>query len=86
MVFIAKILLFGPVSDRLETEALNIELISRIKTIHDLLVELGEKGADWQQCLIPEKLQITVNRQFADATTSISNSDEIALISLPGAV
>ena len=38
----AKILLFGPVSDRLETEALNIELISRIKTIHDLLVELGQ--------------------------------------------
>ena len=82
----AKVLLFGPVSDRLDTEALDMELAEHIKTIADLLTELGEKGADWKKCLIPENLQITVNRQFADANTTISNDDEIALISLPGKV
>ena len=82
----AKVLLFGPVSDRLETEVLDIELQEHIKTIADLLVELGEKGADWQKCLIPENLQITINRQFGDANSAITNTDEIALISLPGKV
>lgn len=82
----AKVLLFGPVSDRLETEALDVDLQEHIKTIADLLVALGEKGANWKQCLIPDNLQITINRQFADANSEISNSDEIALISLPGKV
>ncbi len=82
----AKILLFGPISDRLGTEALDLELPARTKTINDLLIELGQKGPDWKHCLIPDKLQITVNRQFADARTGISNSDEIALISLPDTI
>lgn len=82
----AKVLLFGPISDRLDTEALDIDLQEHIRTIADLLAELGEKGANWQKCLIPENLQITINRQFANADSSISNTDEIALISLPGKI
>jgi len=37
----AKVLLFGPVSDRLETEVLTIELSDHIKTIADLFMELA---------------------------------------------
>jgi hypothetical protein len=35
---------------------------------------------------VAENLQITINRQFANANSKITDSDEIALISLPGKV
>ena len=82
----ANVLLFGPLADVLDTGAIEIQLGEQTNTIQDLISELAEKGPEWQQHLSPEKLQITVNRQFADAGSSIKNTDEIAFISLPGTV
>ena len=82
----AKVLLFGPLADVLNTGSIEIELGEQTHTILALITQLAEKGPQWQQNLSPEKLQITINRQFADAHSKITNADEIAFISLPGSV
>ncbi len=82
----AKVLLFGPLADVLNTGAVEIELGEQTQTIQQLITELSQKGSDWQQSLNPEKLQFTVNRQFADAQSKITNTDEIAFIPLPGTI
>ena len=83
----AKVLLFGPVSDRLETEVLtilNCRITSRLSPTY--LWNWLKKVPTGKKCLLAENLQNTVNRQFADANSAITNNDEIALISLPGKI
>lgn len=82
----AKLLFFGPLSDMLELESMTVPLTDEIKTIRDLVAVLHIRGARWQRYLNPDKLQITRNRQFCDANTEITNSDEIAFISRPGSI
>lgn len=82
----AKLLFFGPLSDVLDVESMTVPLPSEIKTIRDLVAFLHERGARWQRYLDIQKLQITRNRQFCDANTEVSNSDEIAFISRPGQI
>lgn len=82
----AKLLFFGPLSDVLEVESMTVPLPSEIKTIRDLVAALHQRGARWQRYLNADKLQITINRQFGDVNTGISDSDEIAFISRPGSI
>jgi molybdopterin converting factor small subunit len=82
----AKLLFFGPLSDVLEVESMTVPLPGEIKTIRDLVSALHQRGARWQRYLNTDKLQITINRQFGDANTEITNSDEIAFISRPGSI
>jgi molybdopterin converting factor small subunit len=82
----AKLLFFGPLSDMLELESMSVALTEDIKTIQDLVGVLHLRGTRWQRYLNIDKLQITRNRQFCDARTEISNSDEIAFISRPGSI
>ena len=82
----AKVLLFGPLSDVLETEAVNIKITEQVKTVNDLIMQLHERGKDWQKYLSADKLQVTVNRQFGDGNSPVRDSDEIAFISRPGQI
>jgi len=82
----AKVLLFGPLSDVLGTEALSLNLTDDIHTVNELLAVLQQRGQLWQKYLHPDKLQITVNRQFCGPAQAIADTDEIALIPLPGTV
>ena len=81
-----KLLFFGPLSDVLELESMSLELTNDIKTIQDLVAVLHVRGDRWQRYLNTDKLQITRNRQFCNANSEISNSDEIAFISRAGSI
>ena len=80
----AKVLLFGPLSDVLETEAVNIQITDQVRTVNDGIMQFHECGKDWQKYLNAEMLQVTVNRQFGDGNSPARDSDEIAFISRPG--
>jgi len=82
----ANVLLFGPLSDVLGVESVKVELTGEVKTVADLLIQLQQQGPGWQKYLQTDKLQITVNRQFVEASQIIANTDEIALIPLPGTI
>jgi len=82
----AKVLLFGPLSDILGIEAIRLDITADISTVNDLLMHLQQRGPAWKKYLVVSNLQITVNRQFCEPGHAISNTDEIALISLPGTV
>lgn len=82
----AKILLFGPLSDILGTEAITLDITADISTVSDLLIHLQQRGPAWKKYLVAANLQITVNRQFCEPGHTISNTDEIALIPLPGTI
>jgi sulfur-carrier protein len=82
----AKILFFGPLSDLLDIEALEVKLPAQVRTVSDLIAHLHERGPAWQRYLQADKLQITRNRQIGDANMAIVDSDEIAFISRPGAI
>jgi len=43
----AKVLLFGPLADVLDTGSVEIELGEQIQTIEQLLVELSQKEPEW---------------------------------------
>ncbi len=46
-------------------------------TVSDLVDTLrGSEGLDW----LPERVVVAVNQKYADAGTSLSNGDEVALI------
>lgn len=82
----ARVLFFGPLSDVLDVESMNVPLSPEVKTIQDLVAVLHARGARWQRYLDLGNLQITRNRQFCDAGTAISNTDEIAFISRAGKI
>jgi len=82
----AKVLLFGPLSDVLQTESLTIQVPADTRTVDDLIVLLHDRGRDWQKYLNIDKLQVTVNRQFGSGQSPVTDNDEIAFISRPGSV
>lgn len=82
----AKILFFGPLSDMLDIEALEVKLPPEVRTVNDLIAYLHERGPAWQRYLHADKLQITRNRQSGDANMAIVESDEITFISRPGTI
>lgn len=82
----AKLLFLGPLSDVHELESMTVPIPCEIATIQDLVAALHQRGTRWQRYFGPGKLQITRNRQFGDAHTEFSDSDEIAFISRPGSI
>jgi hypothetical protein len=54
------------------------------KITHGESAAFGHYQTDWGKSMHADKLQITVNRQLADTSSTISDIDEIALIERPG--
>ena len=82
----ATVYLFGPLADVLGTDSVSHDIKQGQISLSQLLLELSERDADWQRYMQQDKLQITINRQFASPDSSVSDSDEVALIPLPGTV
>lgn len=78
----ATILYFGSLPDLIKITRENIILAGSINNIGELLTHIRKRGDIWKKIINLEYIQITVNKQFADEDTIITNDDEIAIISI----
>jgi molybdopterin synthase sulfur carrier subunit len=76
-----KILFFGDLVDTLGMASDEIALPPDVTDVERLLFVLAKRGEIWKKMLLGNpKLNITVNKQFADKSAPIKDGDEIALV------
>jgi molybdopterin synthase sulfur carrier subunit len=76
-----KILFFGDLVETLGMAADEIALPPEITDVERLLFLLSRRGEMWKKMLLGNpKLNITVNKQFADKAAPVRDGDEIALV------
>jgi molybdopterin synthase sulfur carrier subunit len=76
-----KILFFGDLVETLGMAADEIVLPPDVTDIERLLFMLSRRGEMWKKMLLGNpKLNITINRQFAEKTAPVRDGDEIALV------
>ena len=76
-----KILFFGDLVDALGLAADEIDLPADVTDVARLLFLLSMRGEIWKKMLLGNpKLNVTVNKQFAEKTAPIKDGDEIALV------
>ena len=76
-----KILFFGDLVDTLGMEADEIVLPADITDVERLVFHLSGRGEMWAKMLRGNpKLNVTVNKKFAEKSTLIKDGDEIALV------
>jgi DUF971 family protein/molybdopterin converting factor small subunit len=54
-----------------------------VTNVESLLAWLRKRGARWNEPFADDKLQVTVNRQFAEPYTLIEHGDEVAIVPRP---
>lgn len=65
---------------RLGRESEICEIPSSVNTVGDLLAWLRQRGKTWETLLQDDKVNVTVNKQFAKPTTPVATNDEIAIV------
>jgi molybdopterin synthase sulfur carrier subunit len=76
-----KILFFGDLVETLGMASDEINLSPDITDVERLLFMLSRRGEMWKKMLLGNpKLNITINRQFAEKSAPIKDGDEIALV------
>jgi molybdopterin converting factor small subunit len=48
--------------------------------VESLLAWLGGRQPGWQEAFAPGKVQVTVNRHFAEPYTLVEDGDEVAIV------
>ncbi|WP_461482352.1 molybdopterin converting factor subunit 1 [Porticoccus sp.] len=74
-----KILFFGSLREQLGTGELELPLPDGVNNIGDLLTELKQRDAQWQQSLGTGTLLCAVNQVMAGEAAAINDGDEVAL-------
>ena len=54
-----------------------------VTNVETLLAWLRKRGARWSEPFADDKVQVTVNRQFAEPYTLIEHGDEVAIVPRP---
>lgn len=76
-----KILFFGDLVDTLGMASDEIALPSDVTDVARLLFVLSKRGDMWKKMLLGNpKLNITINKQFAEKSAPVKDGDEIALV------
>ena len=75
-----KILYFMHLVDIAGQEAESVTLPGAVTTVAELLGWLRERGQQWTDSFADAQVQVTVNKQFAEATTPIAQGDEVAIV------
>jgi DUF971 family protein/molybdopterin converting factor small subunit len=57
-----------------------VELPDTVTHVESLLAWLGDRRPGWQEAFAPDKVQVTVNRHFAEPYTLIEDGDEVAIV------
>ncbi|MEJ2643517.1 MAG: MoaD/ThiS family protein [Gammaproteobacteria bacterium] len=77
----AKLLYFGRLPDHLGKASEEATLPSDISDVRGLLAWLRTRDETWRQHLAEEWVQVTVNKQFAEMESPVTDGDEIAIVS-----
>ena len=81
VVVMVKILFFGDLVETLGMAADEITLPPDITDVERLLFLLSRRGEMWKKMLLGNpKLNVTINKQFADKSSPVKDGDEIALV------
>ncbi|MEW6415529.1 MAG: MoaD/ThiS family protein [Pseudomonadota bacterium] len=76
-----KILFFGDLVDTLGMASDEIPLPPDVTDVERLLFVLARRGEMWKKMLLGNpKLNVTINKQFAEKSSPIKDGDEIALV------
>jgi DUF971 family protein/molybdopterin converting factor small subunit len=57
-----------------------VELPETVTHVESLLAWLGGRKPGWQDSFAPDKVQVTVNRHFAEPYTLVEDGDEVAIV------
>jgi len=57
-----------------------VELPDTVTHVESLLTWLGSRKPGWQESFEPGKVQVTVNRHFAEPYTLVEDGDEVAIV------
>lgn len=57
-----------------------VELPPSVGNVESLLAWLRQRGDAWREAFADDKVQVTVNKQFAEPWTLIEDGDEVALV------
>ncbi len=57
-----------------------VDLPDTVTHVESLLTWLGSRQPDWQASFAPGKVQVTVNRHFAEPYTLVEDGDEVAIV------
>jgi len=63
-----------------EEEVVIPESVTNVET---LLAWMRKRGSRWEQAFANDRLQVTVNKQFAEPYTLIEHGDEVAFVPVP---
>jgi DUF971 family protein/molybdopterin converting factor small subunit len=61
----------------------DITLPDSVTNVETLLAWLRRRGPGWKEPFADDKVQVTVNRQFAESYTLIEHGDEVAIVPRP---
>jgi molybdopterin synthase sulfur carrier subunit len=76
-----KILFFGDLVETLGMTSDEIVLPADVTDVERLLFVLAKRGEMWKKMLLGNpKLNVTINKQFAEKSSAVRDGDEIALV------
>lgn len=58
----------------------DVELPESVTNVDALLDWLRQRGPEWNEAFVAHRLQVTVNKEFAEPFTLIEQGDEVALV------
>lgn len=76
----AKILYFSTLVDRLGVSSEEVGLPASVTDVRALLAWLRGRGENWDKALREDSVKITLNRQFAEAGSTVNDKMEIAIV------
>ncbi|MDH5327031.1 MAG: gamma-butyrobetaine hydroxylase-like domain-containing protein [Gammaproteobacteria bacterium] len=74
------LLYFISLAKRVGQDSEQLEVPATIETVAQLLQWLRQRGTIWEQHFKEQKLNITVNKQFAKEDSPVADGDEIAFV------
>ncbi len=79
-----KLLYFAQLVDILQRSYEDVELPAAVHNVDQLLSWLADRGEPWTSHMVATRIQVTVNKQFAQPTTEVGDDDEIGLFPMRG--
>lgn len=76
----AKILYFAQLVDLLGRASEDVTLPDSARDVRGLLAWLRSRGGNWERLLVEDAVRVTIDRQFGDLDSALSDANEIALI------
>lgn len=80
-----KLLYFAQLAEVLQKSREDVTLPAGVRNVDQLLGWLAGRGEPWTSHMAADRVQVTVNKQFAQPTTAVGDDDEIAFFPVRGA-